>query len=196
MCIVTKSSLIERDLDILGPMAAEGLANVTITVTSLDPDLVRKLEPRASAPYRRLQTVARLSESGVPARVLMAPVIPFLNDKDMERILEAAHEAGACGAGYVILRLPHELKGLFKDWLERHYPMRAAHVMGRIRDMRGGREYDSSFGARMSGEGEYAKLLERRFRIACERLGINESESRELRTDKFKPRGGAQGTLF
>jgi DNA repair photolyase len=194
--IVTKSSLIERDIDILELMAKEGLVQVMVSVTTLDADLARKLEPRAPAPYRRLEAVRRLTEAGIPTGVLIAPVIPFLNDKDLERILEAAKEAGANRAGYVLLRLPHELKGLFTDWLERHYPLKAGHIMARIRDMRGGREYDSTYGTRMSGEGEYAQLLARRYKVAVQRLGFGDREYQKLDTGKFQAPGGAQRSLF
>jgi DNA repair photolyase len=196
--LVTKSSLIERDIDLLAPMAAQGLAHVMFSITTLDAELARKLEPRAPAPYRRLEAVRRLSEAGIPTGVLVAPTIPFLTDKDMERILEAAAEAGARQAGYVLLRLPHELKGLFKDWLDRHYPLKAGHIMSRVRDMRGGREYDATFGRRMSGEGEYAKLLQRRFEVACQRLGLNERHGvGKLDTSRFRVAGrGEQAALF
>jgi DNA repair photolyase len=196
VAVVTKSSLIERDLDILGPMAAEGLAHVSVTITTLDAELARNLEPRAPAPYRRVEAVRRLSAAGVPVSVLVAPVIPFLNDKDLERILEAAKDAGAKRASYVILRLPHELKGLFKDWLERHYPLKAEHIMARIRDLRGGREYDSTYGTRMSGVGEYAQLLERRFDVARRRLGFDDGDYTALETGKFRSASARQGTLF
>jgi len=158
--IVTKSALVERDLDILAEMARDRLAQVLVSVTTLDPELARRLEPRASAPYRRLQAIERVAAAGVPCGVLVAPVIPFLNDDDMEAILESAAAAGAGTAGYIAIRLPFEVKGLFKDWLARHYPLRAERVMARIRDLRQGRENDPDFGTRMTGTGEYlAKLL-------------------------------------
>src|SRR5436853_2031372 len=138
--IVTKGSLIERDLDLLAPMAREGLVQVFVSIGSLDGEIARTLEPRAAAPYRRVETIRRLSESGVPCGTLVAPIIPFLNDKDMEAVLEAVSEAGARMAGYTLLRLPWEVKDLFKDWLERNYPLKAKHVMARIRDLRGGRD--------------------------------------------------------
>ena len=194
--IVTKAALVERDIDLLAPMASEGLAQVFISITSLDAELSRRMEPRAAAPPRRVQALRRLSDAGIPCGVMVAPVVPFLNDTDLERGLEAAREAGAAMAGYVLLRLPHEVKGLFKDWLCRHYPMKASHVMARLRDMRGGREYDSTFGRRMSGEGEYAKLLAARFDAACRRLGLNERGMGGLDTSRFKLAGGRQASLF
>src|SRR5262247_1520580 len=171
--IVTKGSLIERDLDLLEPMAAEGLAQVFVSIGTLDGEIARTLEPRAAAPYRRVETVRRLAARGVPVGVFVAPIIPFLNDKDMEAVLEAVAAAGARNASFTLLRLPWEVKDLFKGWLEQHYPLKAAHIMARIRDMRGGRENDPEFGSRMKGEGEYAELLRGRFEIACRRLGLN-----------------------
>ncbi len=172
--LITKSSLIERDLDILGPMAARGLAKVFVSCASLDADLARKLEPRAAAPYRRIETMRALVAAGVPTGVLTAPMIPMLNDRDLEAALEAAHGAGATEAGYVLLRLPHELADLFKDWLQHHFPLRAEHVMSIIRQSRGGRENDPRFGARMKGEGVFAQLIAQRFAKACARLGLNQ----------------------
>ena len=194
--IVTKGSLIERDLDLLEPMAREGLVQVFISIGSLDGEIARTLEPRAAAPYRRVETVRRLSERGVPCGTLVAPIIPFLNDKDMEAVLEAVSEAGARMAGYTVLRLPWEVKGLFKDWLERHYPLRAKHVMARIRDMRGGRDNDPQFGSRMKGEGHYAELLRKRFEIACRRLALNAGGRNRLDTTRFRRPDPPQGKLF
>jgi DNA repair photolyase len=194
--IVTKGSLIERDLDLLEPMAREGLVQVFISIGTLDGEIARTLEPRAAAPYRRVETVRRLSERGVPCGTLVAPIIPFLNDKDMEGVLEAVSEAGARMAGYTLLRLPWEVKGLFKDWLERHYPLKAKHVMARIRDMRGGRDNDPQFGSRMKGEGLYADLLRKRFDLACKRLGLNAGGRNPLDTAKFHPPGPRQEALF
>ena len=194
--IVTKGSLIERDLDLLEPMAREGLAQVFVSIGSLDGEIARTLEPRAAAPYRRVETVRRLSERGVPCGTLVAPVIPFLNDKDMEAVLEAVSEAGARMAGYTLLRLPWEVKDLFKDWLERHYPLKAKHVMARIRDMRGGRDNDPRFGSRMKGEGQFAELLAKRFEIACKRLGLNAGGRKRLDTTKFRRPDPSQGKLF
>ncbi|MEP7207607.1 MAG: PA0069 family radical SAM protein [Casimicrobiaceae bacterium] len=184
--IVTKSALIERDLDLLAPMAAKGLAKVFVTITTLDREIARRLEPRAAAPQRRLETLRALSDAGVPAGVMVAPVIPQLTDKDLEAILEAASAHGAREAGYVILRLPHEVAPLFRDWLDAHYPLRAAHVMSIVRDMRGGRDYDASFATRMRGSGAYASLLENRFRIACRRYGYQDRD-RNLVTGLFHP---------
>jgi DNA repair photolyase len=184
--VVTKAALIERDLDLLGPMAARGLASVAVSLTTLDHGLARRMEPRATAPRRRLQTIATLSEAGIPVTVLVAPVIPFINDAELETILEAAREAGAVAAGYIILRLPHELKALFNDWLEAHYPERAERVRNRIRDLRGGKENDPRFGSRMTGTGTYATLIAKRFDLACRRLGLSEGRP-GLDTTRFQP---------
>ena len=194
--IVTKGSLIERDLDLLGPMAREKLVHVFISVGSLDSEIARTLEPRAAAPYRRIETVRRLSAAGVPVGVLVAPIIPFLNDKDMEGVLEAASHAGATMAGYTLIRLPWEVGELFKNWLERHHPLKAEHVMARIRDMRGGRENDPRFGSRMRGEGQFAELLRNRFAIACRRLGLNEGGRNQLDAARFRRTAPEQGVLF
>ncbi|WP_246109240.1 PA0069 family radical SAM protein [Vulcaniibacterium gelatinicum] len=169
--IVTKGGLIERDLDLLAAMAREALVHVYFSVTTLDNRLAARMEPRATAPHGRLRAMRALAEAGVPVGVLVAPVIPMLNDRELEAILEAAREHGARAAGYVLLRLPHELKTLWRDWLRLHYPERAAHVMSLIRQMRGGQDYDSVFGTRMRGQGPFADLLEQRFRKARARLG-------------------------
>ncbi len=182
--IVTKSSLVERDLDLLAPLAARDLVHVIVSVTTLDRALARRMEPRAAAPQRRLQTVARLQEVGVPVGVLFAPIIPFLNDADLESVLEAAAAAGASFAGYVVLRLPFELTDIFKTWLQTHYPLKAERVMNRIRDMRGGKEYDSEFGTRMRGTGVYADLLKNRFKQASKKFGLNQARH-ELDTGQF-----------
>ncbi|MCG6877391.1 MAG: PA0069 family radical SAM protein [Betaproteobacteria bacterium] len=187
--IVTKSALVVRDVDLIAPMAAKDLARVFLSVTNLDAELARRLEPRAAAPYRRLEAIRRLASAGVPCGVLVAPVIPFLNDGDLESILEAAAEAGASSAGYIVIRLPHELKGIFKDWLEHHYPLRAERIMARIRDLRGGRENDPRFGARMKGTGEYAELIRRRFERACRKLGLSEGGRTGLDTSAFRVPG-------
>ena len=171
--IVTKSAGIERDLDLLAPMAAEQLIAVYVSVTTLDPALARVLEPRAAAPHRRLQTIRRLAEAGVPVGVSVSPLIPFLNEPELERILEAAAEAGARTAFSIPLRLPWEVAPLFKDWLSQHFPDRAARVMARLHDLRGGRDNDPRFGSRMHGEGLWAQLLLQRKRKACARLGLN-----------------------
>ncbi len=168
--IVTKSALIERDLDLLEAAAARNLVSVAVSITTLDRKLARVMEPRAAAPQRRLETIRNLSAAGVPVSVLVAPLIPVLTDGELENILEAAHAAGARAAGYVLLRLPHELKEMFEAWLTAHEPGKAAHVMNRIRDMRGGKDYDSRFGVRMRGTGDYADLLAKRFAMAERRL--------------------------
>jgi DNA repair photolyase len=195
--IVTKSALVERDLDLLAPMAKKGLAHVFVSIGTLDHELMRRLEPRTSAPKRRLEVLRALSQAGIPCGVLVAPIIPLLNDRDMEQVLERSAAQGACMAGYIILRLPYELKDLFKGWLERHYPLKAAHVMSQIRQMRGGRENDPRFGARMRGEGIFAELQEQRFRLACARHGLNLHGRNQLDTTRFKPPGGTcQLSLF
>ena len=186
LTIVTKSAAVLRDLDLLAPMARQDLARVAISVTTLDGDLARRLEPRAAAPYRRLQAIRQLSDAGVPTAVMVAPIIPALTDQEIERVLEAAAAAGASSAGYVLLRLPHEVKELFEDWLAAHAPGRAAHVLSLVRQCRGGRLYDATFGRRMRGEGPYAQLIERRFAAARRRLGLA-GATRPLRTDLFAP---------
>jgi DNA repair photolyase len=178
--IITKNALIERDLDLLVPMAQKQLVNVFLSVNNLDHGIARRLEPRCVAPQRRIEAIRTLAQAGVPVGVLVAPVIPFLTDDQMEAVLEAAHEAGATQAGYVVLRLPYEVKTLFRDWLERHYPLKAKHVMSRVHELRGGRDNDPNFGSRMRGQGEFAELLAKRFAIAKRRIGY-ESRSRMLR---------------
>jgi DNA repair photolyase len=185
--IVTKSALVERDLDLLAPMARKGLVHVFVSIGTLDNELMRRLEPRTSAPARRLEALRALSRAGIPCGVLVAPIIPFLNDSDMEAVLEKSAAQGATLAGYQILRLSHELKDLFKDWLERHYPLKAARIMSQIRQMRGGRENDPRFGARMRGEGIFAELQENRFRLACERHGLNLRGRDQLDATRFRP---------
>ena len=161
--LVTKSALIERDIDLLSEMAKQDLVQVAISITTLDRHLSRKMEPRAASPRRRLQTVCRLREAGVPVMVLLAPIIPVLTEYELEKILEQVKDAGALDAGYVLLRLPHETKTLFEEWLNAHEPLKARHVMNRMRDFRGGKLYDATFGKRMTGEGVYAELLKKRF---------------------------------
>jgi len=197
VAIVTKSALVERDLDLLAPMAGLGLAKVAISLTTLDRDLARRLEPRAAAPHRRVETIRALSAAGVPTAVMTAPMIPALNDHELEALLGAAQAAGARSAGYVLLRLPLEIKSLFEEWLAAHYPDRAARVMSLVRQTRNGKAYDSRFGARQRGEGPYAALLAQRFRAACARLGLNTMRL-PLRTDLFQPPtpAGAQLRLF
>ncbi len=185
LTIVTKSSLVERDLDILAELARKRLVQVMVSVTTLDIDLARKLEPRATAPWRRLETIARLKQAGVPAGVMFAPVIPVLNDPEMEKVLTRAADAGALSAGYVMLRLPHEVKQLFRTWLQTHYPLKAGHVMNRVHDIRGGRDNDPEFASRMRGTGIYAAIIEQRFRAICERVGLNRTEV-ELETALFR----------
>jgi DNA repair photolyase len=194
--IVTKGSLIERDLDLLEPMAAEKLVQVFISIGTLDGEIARTLEPRAAAPYRRVETVRRLAARGVPCGVFVAPIVPFLNDKDMEAVLEAVADAGARSASFTVLRLPWEVKDLFKGWLDQHYPLKAAHIMARIRDLRGGRENDPEFGSRMRGEGQFAELLRKRFDVACRRLGLNADRGYGVETSRFRRARPAQGSLF
>ena len=182
--IVTKGSGVERDLDLIVPMARRNLVAVYVTITTLDGALARKLEPRAAAPYRRLRTIRALADAGVPVGVSVAPQIPFINE-DMEQVLEAAWEAGARHAFYTVLRLPWELNPLFQEWLALHYPMRAARVMARIRDMRGGKDYDSNFANRMTGSGTWAELIRQRFQKASARLGFNRDRI-ELDTTRFR----------
>lgn len=195
--IVTKSALVMRDIDILARMAEKGLAKVAFSITTLDRKLARTMEPRAATPPRRLEAMRALSDAGIPVSVMVAPVIPALNDQEVERILESAYTAGAREAGYIILRLPLEVAPVFKDWLLRHYPDRYRHVMALIRSMRGGKDYDAEWGKRMKGAGPYAWQIGRRFEITAKRLGLN-AEKRRLRTDLFKaPRGpGEQLQLF
>ena len=183
--IVTKNALVERDIDLLAPMAAKGLVSVSLSVTTLDHELARRMEPRTSAPRRRLQAVRNLTQAGIPVSVLVAPVIPFVNDTELETVLSETHAAGAVSAGYVVIRLPLELKDLFTEWLQTHYPDKAARVLNRIQDLHGGKIYDASFGARQRGHGEFARLLEQRFRLATRRLGF--SGSGPLDCSQFVP---------
>ena len=184
--IVTKSAAVTRDLDLLAAMAADGLARVALSVTTLDPALARTLEPRAAAPHRRLEALRTLSAAGVPTSVMVAPVIPALNDHEIEAVLEAAAAAGTQQAGYVLLRLPHEVKQLFAAWLEAHAPLRAERVLALVRQCRDGKLNDPTFGRRMRGQGAYAELIAKRFSVATRRLGLNRSRS-PLRTDLFEP---------
>ena len=189
--ITTKSSLVERDLDVLAPMAERGLVRVYLSIGSLDHGLAAQLEPRATAPRRRMQTLARLVECGVPCGVICAPMIPVLNEHELEGILEQAAGVGVQYAGYVLLRLPIEVKGLFREWLDVHRPAAARHVMTRLQAARGGADNDARFGTRMSGEGPYAELLRQRFALACRRLGLNRQEV-PLEVELFQPPGGKQ----
>jgi DNA repair photolyase len=183
--IVTKSPLILRDLDILAPMAERGLAKVALSITTLDRKLARMMEPRAGTPPRRLNTIKELTAAGVPAAVMFAPCIPALNDDEMESVLNAAKEMGARSAGYVLLRLPLEIKDLFREWLEANVPDRAKHVMSLVRSMRGGKDYDSAWHERMRGRGPYADMIAHRFHLAIKRLGFNQ-DHRPLDTSQFK----------
>jgi DNA repair photolyase len=181
--MITKSSLIERDIDLLAPMAAKGQACAAITITTLDSEISRTLEPRAAAPARRLRTIRTLTEAGIPVSVSVAPIIPFVTEPEIERILEAARDAGAVSAHYVVLRLPFEVNPLFQQWLEAHFPERAQRVMNRVREMRGGKDYDSDWGKRMQGEGVWADLIRQRFTKTVERLGLGKLGSRFERLD-------------
>lgn len=192
--IVTKSALVTRDIDILSRMAERGLAKVALSVTTMDRMLARTMEPRASTPTKRLEAIRQLSDAGIPASVMVAPIIPGLTDQEMERILDSARAAGALEAGYVVLRLPLEVSPIFKDWLLRHYPDRYRHVMSLIRSMRDGKDYDSEWGKRMKGAGPYAWQIGRRFEITAKRLGLN-VERRTLRTDQFVAAGKDQVQL-
>ncbi|QKC99847.1 PA0069 family radical SAM protein [Mesorhizobium sp. NZP2298] len=193
--IVTKSALVTRDIDILSRMAERGLAKVALSVTTMDRMLARTMEPRASTPTKRLEAIRQLSDAGIPASVMVAPIIPGLTDQEMERILDSARAAGAREAGYVVLRLPLEVSPIFKDWLLRHYPDRYRHVMSLIRSMRDGKDYDSEWGKRMKGAGPYAWQIGRRFEITAKRLGLN-AERRTLRTDLFVAAGKDQEQLM
>jgi DNA repair photolyase len=197
VAVVTKSALVERDLDIIARMAEQNLAQVMFSITTLNSNLSRRLEPRTTAPRRRLEAMRRLAKAGVPVGVMAAPVIPILTDPELEAILTASREAGAESAGYVMLRLPHEVKDLFREWLEHHEPLKAHHVMSVIRDLRGGKDYISTFGVRMRGTGPFAELIARRFALACKRLGLNR-RWRELDTTVFAApsQSGAQMALF
>lgn len=195
LALVTKSSGVERDLDLLAPMAADKLVAVYVTITTLDGAVARKLEPRAAAPHRRLRTIRTLAEAGVPVGVSLAPHIPFVTD-DMEQVLEAAWEAGARSAFYHVIRLPWEVAPLFKQWLELHYPQRASRIMARIHEMRGGKDYDANFATRMKGSGLWSDLVRQRFEKASTRLGFNR-ERIELDLSGFRPPGApGQGSLF
>ena len=167
-------------------MAGRGLARVAVSITTLDPTLARTMEPRAATPARRLDTIRRLAEAGVPVGVMVAPVIPAINDHEIEAILQAAAAAGATSAGTVLLRLPHEVKSIVRDWLDAHYPDRRDRVFALVRDTRGGRDYDAAWGRRMTGSGPYAALIGRRFETACRRLGLDQARA-PLRTDLFAP---------
>lgn len=195
--IVTKSALVQRDIDILAPMAEKGLVKVALSVTTLDPKTARGMEPRAASPAKRLETIRKLSEAGIPVTVLVAPIVPAINEHEIERILDAAKAAGAEAAGYVLLRLPLEVRDIVQEWLLTHHPDKLRHVMSLIRSTRGGKDYDSQWGQRMVGSGPYAWMIGRRFEMAAERIGFNATR-RRLRTDLFvKPeKEKAQLSLF
>ncbi|HRX35855.1 MAG TPA: PA0069 family radical SAM protein [Aestuariivirga sp.] len=195
--IVTKSALVTRDIDILKPMADQGLVKVAISITTLDAKLSRAMEPRAATPGKRLQALELLSAAGIPTVVMVAPIIPAVNDSEIEAILKSAHMAGAREAGYVMLRLPLEVRDVFKDWLEAALPDRAAKVMSLVKSVREGKESDSTWGRRMTGTGPYAWTIGRRFELACQRLGFNASRLK-LATDLFKrpPQPGEQLSLI
>ncbi len=192
--LVTKSAMVLRDLDILTPMAERGLVKVCLSVTTLDRGLARRMEPRASTPVRRLEAIAALKAAGVPVGVMAAPMIPALNDIELEGILEAAASAGASEAGYILLRLPLEIKALFADWLQSHFPDKAKHVLNLVRETRGGKLYQSGFGTRMVGQGPYAELLKARFAAACRRLHLNQRRF-DLDTSQFEPPSPNAGQL-
>jgi DNA repair photolyase len=195
--IITKSGLVVRDIDLIAPMAEQNMAAVYVSITTLDNGLARRLEPRAASPARRLQTIATLARAGIPVGVSVSPVIPFLNEPELERILEAARDAGARTAFSIVLRLPWEVNPLFQQWLTQHVPERAARIMARVRDMRGGKDNDSRFGSRMTGEGVWARLLRQRFEKSCAALGLNRQRV-ELDLTRFRPPGreAGQGELF
>ena len=197
LSIITKSSGVERDLDLLAPLARQRLAAVYVSITTLDADLARRLEPRAPSPQRRLRTIEALAKACVPVGVSVSPVIPLLNEPELERILDASAAAGASSAFSIVLRLPWEVNPLFQQWLQQHVPERADRIMARLREMRGGRDNDSRFGSRMSGQGVWAQLLRQRFQKACHRLGLNR-ERVELDLSQFRPPGpqAGQGCLF
>ena len=192
--IVTKSALVERDMDILVDLAEHNLVQVMVSVTTLDKELARLMEPRATAPPRRLAAIRALADSGIPVGVLCAPLIPALNEPEMEALLSAAAQGGAESAGYVVLRLPHGVKNLFRDWLEQHYPLKARHVMSVVRSLHGGKDYDAQWGQRMRGRGPFADLIAQRFAAQCRKLGLN-AERRKLDCAQFRAPAAASGQL-
>ena len=193
VAIITKGPLVTRDVDILADMAADDLCSVAVSVTTMDADLKRTMEPRTASSAARYSAMEALSAAGVPVTLLYAPIIPALNDQDMEAILARARDCGAVGAAYILLRLPLEIRDLFFEWLHQHHPLRARHVISLLRQSRGGQDYDTRFGHRMRGTGTFAELLEQRFRIACKRLGLDRGEAPPTRTDLFSPPGQGQG---
>jgi len=192
--IVTKSAMVERDIDVLASMARQNLVQVMMSICTLDKELARRMEPRASTPRRRLQTISRLHEAGIPVGVLVAPIIPVLNDPELEQVLQACVEAGVAAAGYVLLRLPLEVAPLFEEWLRHHYPLKAEHVLKRIRDTRGGALYRSGFGQRMQGQGAFASIIGHRFSNACQRLGL-QGRDMQLTTQLFRVPQAARDQL-
>jgi len=195
VAITTKAALVERDLDLLSDLARDGLVSVTVSVTTLDHRLARTMEPRAAAPRRRLQIIARLADAGVPVSVNVAPIIPALTDPELEKILESAAAAGARHAAYILLRLPHEVRDLFTEWLATHFPGKAGHVMSIMYQSRGGKAYDSTFGLRRRGTGPFADVIADRFALACRRCGLNREPAPDLVTTIFRPPAGAQQQL-
>jgi DNA repair photolyase len=193
--IVTKGVLVARDVDLLAELASQNLTSVVMSLTTLDAEVKRTLEPRAASPQARLKVIRQLVQAGVPTGVLIAPVVPAITDHEMESLLEAAKEAGASSAGYVLLRLPYEVKDLFREWLTEHYPQRASHVMSLVRDARGGRDNDPNFGTRMRGTGAYAELLRTRFKVATRRLGLDSPRNGGLNRTLFRPPGPAGAQL-
>jgi DNA repair photolyase len=190
LTIVTKSALIERDIDLLAPMARKNLVKAFVSVTTLDHRLARTLEPRAASPRRRIDTLRALASAGIPCGVMVAPLIPALTDRSLEEVLEAGATAGATMAGWILLRLPNEVRPLFKEWLAAHYPQRADHVISIVRQSRGGRENDPNFGSRMTGSGNFVELISKRFELACRRLGLNSEDNH------MASRDGLDCTLF
>jgi DNA repair photolyase len=193
--LLTKSALIQRDIDLLAPMAAKGIVRVGVSITTLDRKLARKMEPRAATPERRLETVRALSQAGIPVSVMTAPIIPGLTDHEIEALLEASAAHGATSAGYVVLRLPYEIKDLFHEWLAQHVPDRAARVINLIREMRGGKDYDAKWFERGRGQGPMADLISQRFRKAASRYGLNRARP-QLRCDLFRPRVAPGGQFL
>ncbi|PZN35192.1 MAG: radical SAM protein [Proteobacteria bacterium] len=193
--IITKGTLIERDIDLLARAARDGLVHAFVSITTLDDALKRRLEPRAASPAARLRVIRTLHDAGVPSGVMVAPVIPVLTDAELERILHAAAEAGARTAGYVLLRLPYEIKDLFEEWLAEHEPLKAKHVLSRLSEMRGGRRNDPRWGHRMRGEGEYAELLRKRFTTACAKAGLSPRDGFRYNMDSFRPPRTGPGQL-
>jgi DNA repair photolyase len=193
--VITKGVLIARDIDVLAQMARQRLTGVVITLTTLDAEVKRTLEPRAASPQARLKMIRMLADAGIPVGVMVAPVVPAITDHELESILEAAAAAGASRAAYVLLRLPYEVKDLFREWLAQHYPQRAEHVMSLVRDARGGRDNDPNFGTRMRGTGPYAELIQSRFNIASRKLGLDSARSRALDTTLFRAPGPASPQL-